>query len=71
MANILAGTDMFPELIQGRATADNILKYTFAWLEGGKEHRAAVRKMMEDTRLTLGETGVYQAWAQRVKEAAA
>ena len=71
MANILAGTDMFPELIQGRATADNILKYTFAWLEGGEEHRAAVRKMMEDTRLTLGETGVYQAWAQRVKEAAA
>lgn len=71
MANILAGTDMFPELIQGRATADNILKYTFAWLEGGGEHRAAVRKMMEDTRLTLGETGVYQAWAQRVKEAAA
>jgi lipid-A-disaccharide synthase len=71
MANILAGTDMFPELIQSAATKENILKYALEWLEGGEEHRAAVVKMMEDTRRTLGETGVYKAWAGRIMEAAA
>ena len=71
MANILAGTDMFPELIQGAATKENILEYALQWLEGGEEHRAAVVKLMEDTRRTLGETGVYQAWAGRIMEAAA
>ena len=71
MANILAGTDMFPELIQERATVDNILKYTLAWLEGGQEQRASVVKMMEDTRRQLGETGVYETWAERIREAAA
>ena len=62
---------MFPELIQGAATKENILKYALQWLEGGEEHRAAVVKLMEDTRRTLGETGVYQAWAGRIMEAAA
>ena len=34
MANLLAGYELFPELLQEKATVENILKYTLDWLDG-------------------------------------
>lgn len=69
MANILAGCEMFPELLQGKATAENLLRSTRLWL-GDKESRDATMRLMEKTRLTLGSEGVYDFWSRRILEAA-
>lgn len=69
MANILAGCDMFPELMQENATVENILKCSLAWLDGTDEDRAARTAVMERTRAKLGEPGCYKKWAERILEA--
>ncbi|MEG1825068.1 MAG: lipid-A-disaccharide synthase [Cloacibacillus sp.] len=70
MANILAGREMFPELLQGRATTENMLRYTRAWLTDDGGCRAEAAALMESTRLTLGSEGVYDFWSKRILEAA-
>ncbi len=71
MANILAGEEMFPELMQEKATVKNILAHTHAWLEDGGDFRENTKKTMKRTLLTLGEEGVYDFWSRRIMEAAA
>ena len=71
MANILAGEEMFPELLQEKATVDNILGHTLEWLEGEGDFRAETEKTMRRARLTLGEEGVYDFWSKRIMEASA
>ena len=70
MANILAGCEMFPELLQGRATTENILKYTRGWLNNEGRCRTDTEALMNKTRLTLGSEGVYNFWGRRILEAA-
>lgn len=71
MANILAGCEMFPELLQEKATADNLTASALAWLEDGGGFRERTREIMNRARLTLGEAGVYDFWSRRIMEAAA
>ncbi len=69
IANILAGSEMFPEFLQHRATEENILNGALKWLEGGEDFTASVKAQMEKTRKTLGVPGVYKNWTDRILEA--
>ncbi len=69
MANILVDSEMFPELLQRRATPENIISHTVRWLESNDEERAPVREKMLFARRQLGEPGVYRYWADRIMEA--
>lgn len=69
MANILAGCELFPELMQGRATRENIVRSTLAWLEDGTCQEDTIKKMNE-ARLMLGSAGVYDFWSRIITEAA-
>ena len=69
MANILAGCEMFPELIQDRATEKNILNSALRWLDGESDYRVSVAEKMAAARRTLGEPGVYSYWCRRILEA--
>lgn len=69
MANILHGEEIFPELLQERATADNVVRFTKEWLEGGEEFRETVRRKMDEARRKLGAPGAYDFWASRIMEA--
>ena len=71
MANILAGGEMFPELLQEKATVKNILDRTLAWLEDGGGFREEAERTMARARLTLGEEGVYDFWSRRIMEVSA
>lgn len=66
MANILAGCDMFPELLQEKATAQNVTEKTLAWLDGSSEFRAGIKDTMARARQTLGEEGAYDFWSEEI-----
>ncbi|MBQ9881496.1 MAG: lipid-A-disaccharide synthase [Synergistes sp.] len=66
MANILAGCDMFPELLQEKATAENITECALAWLNGSSEFRAGIKDTMARAMRTLGEEGVYDFWSEEI-----
>lgn len=68
MANILAGSQVFPELLQERATAPNIVAAVLGWLDGGPDFRAAAMEKMREARGKLGRAGAYDFWAGRVME---
>lgn len=71
MANILAGCEMFPELLQEKATAHNLTEAALAWLENRENLRGRTEAAMERARETLGEEGVYDFWCERIAGAAA
>ncbi len=66
MANILAGCDMFPELLQEKATAENITESALAWLNGSSGFRAGIKDTMARAVRTLGEEGVYDFWSEEI-----
>ncbi|MCR5336823.1 MAG: lipid-A-disaccharide synthase [Synergistes sp.] len=66
MANILAGCDMFPELLQEKATAENITESALAWLNGSSGFRAGIKDTMARAMRTLGEEGVYDFWSEEI-----
>lgn len=66
MANILAGCELFPELLQEKATAGNLTDAALAWLEDRDGLRGRTREVMERARATLGEEGVYDFWCARI-----
>ena len=68
MANLLAGYELFPELLQEKATAENILKYTLDWLDGEEKVKKTTYKKMAETRLKLGKSAVYESWAHKILE---
>lgn len=70
MANILVGSEVFPELLQERVTSQNIVEHSLAWLDGNESYRQAILEMMRCGSRMLGEHGVYLAWAGRIMEAA-
>lgn len=69
MANILVGSEMFPELLQGMATPENIISHAVMWLDSDENKRKPVREKMSLARRMLGEHGVYRYWAERIMEA--
>ena len=71
MANILAGCEMFPELLQEKATAANLTDAALAWLEDRGGLRRRTGEVMERARATLGEEGVYDFWCSRITGEAA
>lgn len=71
MANILAGCEMFPELLQEKATAANLTDAALAWLEDRGGLRGRTAEVMERARATLGEEGVYDFWCSRITGEAA
>ena len=71
MANILAGCEMFPELLQEKATSANLTDAALAWLEDRSGLRRRTGEVMERARATLGEEGVYDFWCSRITGEAA
>lgn len=69
MANILYDEEIFPELLQERATADNVVRFAREWLEGGEAFRNVVHRKMGEARQKLGASGAYDFWASRIMEA--
>ena len=66
MPNILLGEELYPELMQERATKENILKATETWLNGDEMTRSRISEKMAIARNMLGETGVYESWGRRI-----
>lgn len=69
MANILAGSEIFPEFLQHRATCGNVLTGALKWLEGDGDFASSVKAEMAKARATLGLPGVYKNWTDRILEA--
>lgn len=69
MPNVLAREEVFPELIQARATAEAAKAAAFAWLDAGDEHRARVERRMGELVALMGRPGAYDFWAGRILEA--
>ena len=67
--NILLGSELYPELIQDRATSENIIKETRKWLDGDDEKKVRIKEKMAIARDMLGNPGVYASWARRIVEA--
>lgn len=67
--NILMGSELFPELMQGRATSKNIIRETLKWLDGDDEKKVRIKEKMAIARDMLGKPGVYASWARRIVEA--
>jgi len=68
MTNIIAGEEVYPEFFQNRCTKEAICRSLFAYLEGSAEYRAEIAEKLRQTKAKLGETGVYNRWAQRIME---
>lgn len=66
MANILYGSQIFPEFLQENATSDNLTQSALAWLEAPQSSRDAIYEKMEQARQLLGKPGVYEYWADRI-----
>jgi len=71
MTNIIAGDKVYPEFFQNRCTTEAVSDSVLAYLEGSAEYKEAVAQRLKDTKAKLGETGVYDRWAQRIMERAA
>jgi lipid-A-disaccharide synthase len=65
--NILAGGTAFPELLQGEATAENMLSALKGYFEKA-EYRMKTESLMEKARRGLGEKGAVKNWAKSVLE---
>ncbi len=64
--NILLDCELFPELMQDRATPENMLSEIMNWIEADDATRAEIRRKMDLAKKMLGETGVYESWAKRI-----
>lgn len=71
MVNILAGKEIFPELIQGRLTVRALTERTFNWLNSDNAFRSKVIDDLRRVRRLLGESGAYAFWARKILEAIA
>lgn len=69
MANILSGEEIFPELLQERATSENVVRCARQWLGGSSAFREDICRKMDEARLKLGAPGAYDFWASKVMEA--
>ncbi|MGC9372446.1 MAG: lipid-A-disaccharide synthase [Thermovirgaceae bacterium] len=65
--NTLAGGTVFPELLQGDATAENILSALKGYFEKA-EYRMKTESLMEQAGRGLGEKGAVRNWARSVLE---
>jgi lipid-A-disaccharide synthase len=65
MANVLAGREIVPELIQGDATAERVAAETAAILDDS-ERAAQMRRNLAALRQTLGEPGAVDRAAQAI-----
>jgi lipid-A-disaccharide synthase len=63
--NLVAGESLFPELIQGRATASAASGEVLAYLED-PDRRNDLDRRMRDARGLLGEPRVYPFWAEKI-----
>lgn len=63
--NILAGEELFPEFLQGEATAGNILHGLKTYLED-QECRERAKTLMEKTALELGKKCAVRDWARSI-----
>ncbi len=67
LVNIVAGEEVVPELIQHKATAENISAAVLATLRA-PEREQAVRARLRKTKASLGKPGVMNAVAQRIAD---
>jgi lipid-A-disaccharide synthase len=67
--NLLAGQEVYPEFIQGRATGQNAFLALLAYLEDGATG-AKTDRLLEKARSAMGEAGAPDFWAARILEQA-
>jgi lipid-A-disaccharide synthase len=70
LPNIVAGKEVFPELITENANSESAAKRVFEWLDADEEFKADKLKEIRDARRALGERGVYDFWADRIARCA-
>lgn len=68
MANLLAGEELFPELLQENCTSEGLTAKALEWLDGDERTHSAAVSVMERTRSRLGNPGAYRHWAERILE---
>lgn len=66
--NILAGEDLYPELLQYEATPEKILRRLDEFL-GDPTYRERIDSMMKTAAASLGSDGAAQGWARSILEA--
>jgi lipid-A-disaccharide synthase len=64
--NLLAGEYFYPELIQGRASAQNAYDEVCRWLGMDADIRSRKMKIMDELVLKMGCSGVYSFWAKEI-----
>ncbi len=69
MPNILAGEEIYPELIQSRWSSRAVLKALMAYEEDETYRLELHRKMARARERELGEEGAFDFWAETVLEA--
>jgi len=65
--NILAGEDLYPELLQYEATPEKILRRLDEFL-GDPTYRERIDSMMKTAAASLGSDGAAQGWARSILE---
>lgn len=62
--NILLNAEIFPELMQSKATTENMFRETMKWLRSDDKTKAEKVRQIDLARKMLGETGVYEKLPQ-------
>lgn len=63
--NILAGEDVYPELIQGQATGENTVRALLRYL-GDEGERERTHRALAAGRAAMGRSGAFLFWAERI-----
>lgn len=63
--NILAGEDVYPELIQGKATGENAARALLRYL-GGEGERERTHRALAVGRAAMGCGGAFRFWGERI-----
>jgi lipid-A-disaccharide synthase len=66
LPNILAGEYFYPELLQGRATAENAMACAGDWLSGTAREREERTRAMDELAAKMGRPGAAGFWAEQI-----
>lgn len=66
LPNLLAGEELFPELVQENAAPNRVIEALFAWLDSTPQEREAIEKRMSELVFKMGQPGIYRRWAEQL-----
>ncbi|MGI6251858.1 MAG: lipid-A-disaccharide synthase [Aminivibrio sp.] len=65
--NLLAGEEIYPELIQGRARGENVFSALMAYLED-QPFRTRISQLLARAKGAMGQGGTADFWAEQIME---